>query len=70
PNLNLLGTRQPEVYGTTTLADIESACQAHAEKSRHEVAFFQSNHEGEMIDALHDARGRHDGVILNAGAYT
>lgn len=70
PNLKLLGTRQPEVYGTTTLADIESACQAHAEKSGHEVAFIQSNHEGEMIDALHDARGRHDGVVLNAGAYT
>ena len=70
PNLNLLGTRQPEVYGTTTLTDIESACQVHAKKSGHELAFVQSNHEGEMIDALHDARGRHNGVILNAGAYT
>ncbi len=70
PNLNLLGTRQPEVYGSTTLADIEDMCRRHAESSGVSVAFLQSNHEGQLVDALHDARGTHDGVVLNAGAYT
>lgn len=70
PNLNLLGTRQPEVYGTTTLPDIEEMCRAHARAVGVRVAFDQSNHEGALIDALHAARGSHDGVILNAGAYT
>lgn len=70
PNLNLLGTRQPEVYGTTTLADIEADCAAHAPAHGVNVVFQQSNHEGELIDALHAARGVHAGVILNAGAYT
>lgn len=70
PNLNLLGTRQPEVYGTTTLQDIEAACAAKAEALAISVSFAQSNHEGALIDALHAAKGTHDGVILNAGAYT
>jgi len=70
PNLNLLGTRQPEVYGTTTLQDIENLCVKHAVALGVSVVFRQSNHEGELIDALHAARGTHDGVILNAGAYT
>ncbi len=70
PNLNLLGTRQPEVYGTTTLQDIEAACAAKAEALGISVSFAQSNHEGALIDALHAAKGTHDGVILNAGAYT
>ncbi|GGB11538.1 type II 3-dehydroquinate dehydratase [Allosediminivita pacifica] len=70
PNLNLLGTRQPEVYGSTTLADIEEMCRSHAESSGVSVTFLQSNHEGQLVDALHDARGTHDGVVLNAGAYT
>ena len=70
PNLNLLGTRQPEVYGSTTLADIEDMCRRHAERCGVSVAFLQSNHEGQLVDALHDARGTHDGVVLNAGAYT
>ena len=70
PNLNLLGTRQPEVYGTTTLADIEAMCRASAEDMGVKVAFLQDNTEGTLIDALHAARGVHDGVILNAGAYT
>lgn len=68
PNLNLLGTRQPEVYGRTTLADVESLCRDHAPDV--ELSFMQSNHEGALIDALHAARGVQDGVILNAGAYT
>ncbi len=70
PNLNLLGTRQPEVYGSTTLADIEALCEARAKKLGIDIAFAQSNHEGALVDMLHAARGVHDGVILNAGAYT
>lgn len=70
PNLNLLGTRQPEVYGTTTLSDIEDACARHAKALGVEVSFMQSNHEGQLIDAIHAARGTYDGIILNAGAYT
>ncbi len=70
PNLNLLGTRQPEVYGSTTLADIEAMCLAHGEAIDLKVSFAQSNHEGALVDAIHAARGAHDGIILNAGAYT
>ncbi len=70
PNLNLLGTRQPEIYGRTTLADIEEMCRTYARAIDVEVAFDQSNHEGDLVDALHAARGTHHGVILNAGAYT
>ena len=70
PNLNLLGTRQPEVYGSTTLKDIEAMCMSSAEQLMVDVAFLQSNHEGVLIDAIHAARGVHDGIILNAGAYT
>lgn len=70
PNLNLLGLRQPEIYGTTTLADIEAMCRAHVDAQDVQIEFMQSNHEGALIDALHDARGKIDGVILNAGALT
>lgn len=70
PNLNLLGTRQPEVYGPTTLKDIENICIAQAQKLDVAMTFMQSNHEGALIDALHAARGVQHGVILNAGAYT
>ena len=70
PNLNLLGTRQPKVYGTTTLADIEEMCRTYAQAIDVTVVFDQSNHEGDLVDALHAAKGTHDGVILNAGAYT
>jgi len=70
PNLNLLGTRQPEVYGTTTLADIETMCQQKADKLGVSVACHQSNHEGALIDWIHAARGVFDGIIINAGAYT
>mgnify|MGYP000040963685 FL=1 len=70
PNLNLLGTRQPEVYGPTTLADIEALCAAKADTLGINVVFAQSNHEGELVDMLHAARGVHHGIILNAGAYT
>lgn len=70
PNLNLLGTRQPEVYGPTTLADIEGMCIKHAELLDVDIVFEQSNHEGALVDAIHAARGTHAGIILNAGAYT
>jgi len=70
PNLNLLGTRQPEVYGSATLADIEALCHERAKALGIDVVFAQSNHEGELIDMLHGARSVHAGVILNAGAFT
>lgn len=70
PNLNLLGTREPEVYGTTTLADINAACARLAARCDVGVRAVQSNHEGALVDALHDARSWAAGVVINAGAYT
>ncbi|OAN71475.1 type II 3-dehydroquinate dehydratase [Sulfitobacter sp. EhC04] len=70
PNLNLLGTRQPEVYGATTLADIEKICTDAAAALGLDLSFVQSNHEGALIDAIHAAKGVHGGIVLNAGAYT
>ena len=69
-NLNLLGTRQPEVYGTTTLSDIEQMCRTKAEALSLSLAFEQSNSEGQLVDMIHAAKDMHDGIILNAGAYT
>ena len=70
PNLNLLGTRQPEVYGDATLDWIESRCRREADELGLEIDFRQSNHEGVLIDHVHAARGAHQGIVLNAGAYT
>ncbi len=70
PNLNLLGTRQPEVYGKTTLAEIEAMCVTAAADAGGKAACIQSNQEGVLVDAIHNARGKHDGIVLNAGAYT
>lgn len=70
PNLNLLGQRQPEIYGHVTLAEIEARCTEAAARHGLALAFHQENGEGQLIDHIHAARGRHDGIILNAGAYT
>ncbi|MBG6084172.1 type II 3-dehydroquinate dehydratase [Zhihengliuella flava] len=70
PNLNLLGTREPEIYGHESLADVEQLCRTEAAQHGFDVAFEQSNHEGALIDALHNARGVHAGVVFNPGAYT
>ena len=70
PNLNLLGTRQPEVYGRVTLEDINTLCATEASRHGYTVDCLQSNHEGALIDAIHAARGLHAGIVLNAGAYT
>ncbi|MEM7075353.1 MAG: type II 3-dehydroquinate dehydratase [Pseudomonadota bacterium] len=70
PNLNLLGTRQTEIYGSTTLADIETMVSAEADTLGVSVTCAQDNSEGGLVDRIHAARDRHDGLILNAGAYT
>ena len=70
PNLNLLGQRQPEVYGRETLADVERACTALADELGVAVEFRQSNHEGQLIDWIHAARGAAAGIVINPAAYT
>ena len=70
PNLNLLGAREPELYGTMTLADIEARLRAWAEQEDVTLRTVQSNHEGALIDAIHDARSWAAGIVFNAGAYT
>ncbi|MDZ4867542.1 MAG: type II 3-dehydroquinate dehydratase [Alphaproteobacteria bacterium] len=70
PNLNLLGSREPEIYGHTTLADIEAQTRARAGQLGLAVEFRQSNHEGALVDWIQEARTAASGLILNAGAYT
>jgi 3-dehydroquinate dehydratase-2 len=75
PNLNLLGQREPEVYGSATLTDVEALCRAEGERLGFEIEFRQSNHEGELIDWIHDAgrrcaSGELTGAVLNPGAFT
>lgn len=70
PNLNLLGVREPDVYGTVTLADIEREVEAYAAERDAHVDCFQSNHEGALVDKLHEARGAYDGIVYNPGAHT
>lgn len=70
PNLNLLGQRQPEIYGHTTLDDVAASCAALGKDLGLETELKQSNHEGEIIDAIHAARGTSAGIIINAGAFT
>jgi 3-dehydroquinate dehydratase-2 len=70
PNLNLLGTREPEVYGATTLAEIDAGLLAQAKEQGAELRAFQSNHEGGLIDRIHEARGREHGILINPGGFT
>jgi 3-dehydroquinate dehydratase-2 len=70
PNLNLLGKRQPEIYGHETLADVEARMREKAQRLGLEIAFFQSNHEGEIVDRIHEAREKAAGIIINPAAYT
>lgn len=70
PNLNLLGTREPEIYGTDTLDDIRVVTERTATQLGCTVDFRQSNHEGVLVDWIHEARGMAAGIIINAGAYT
>ena len=70
PNLNLLGTREPALYGRESLADVEQGLRGVARELGAELEFAQRNGEGELIDLIHSLRGRIDGVVINAGAYT
>jgi 3-dehydroquinate dehydratase-2 len=70
PNLNLLGSREPEVYGKSSLGDIEAMVSERAAEMGVDVSFSQSNHEGVIIDALHAASGTYDAVVFNPGAFT
>lgn len=70
PNLNLLGVRKPEVYGRTTLADIEASLKEQAQQLGLEIVFMQSNHEGDLVDAIQQARVQGAGIIINPAAYT
>jgi 3-dehydroquinate dehydratase-2 len=70
PNLNLLGDREPEVYGTTTLDEIVTIAREAAERRGHDLEHFQSNHEGALIDTIHAARGRCAAIVFNPGAFT
>lgn len=70
PNLNLLGTREPSIYGSTTLDDVHAMCISHGETLGLSIECAQFNGEGELVTAIQNTRGQHDGLILNAGAYT
>ena len=70
PNLNLLGTREKEKYGQSSLEDIRNKCESHAKKIDLEVEFKQSNVEGEIVNFIQETRKKHNGIIINAGGYT
>ena len=70
PNLNLLGQREPGIYGRSSLADIQAALTREAEQESVQLDCFQSNFEGALVDRIHQAMGRCDGILINAGAYT
>ncbi len=70
PNLNLLGVREPSIYGAVTLPEINEQLSALATQQQSKVELFQSNHEGAIVDAIHNALGVHDGILINAAAYT
>ncbi len=70
PNLNMLGTREPQVYGTTTLKDIENILKEKAQSLNIEIEFFQSNHEGDIVDKICNTKNSFSGIIINPAAYT
>ena len=70
PNLNLIGTREPELYGSATLADIERSVRAQGKEAGLEIDWHQTNHEGEFVDLVQGLRGRTDGALVNGGAFT
>ena len=70
PNLNLLGVREPHIYGTTTLAEIKQACEREAAALGFAISFHQSNHEGELVDLIQSARASADAIIINPGGYS
>jgi 3-dehydroquinate dehydratase-2 len=70
PNLNLLGVREPHIYGTTTLAQVQESCEAHAKSLGLTLSFHQSNHEGEIVDWIQQARQSADAIIINPAAYS
>ncbi len=70
PNLNLLGTREPETYGSQTLADVEALCKSHAETKGMSLESFQSNHEGVLVDTIQQSKGVYTHIVMNPGAYT
>ena len=70
PNLNLLGTRQPEIYGTETIVDIETLCRDTCQTHGFDLMFHQSNHEGQIVEWIHEARTQACGIVINPAAYT
>ena len=70
PNLNMLGKRQPQIYGRETLSDVETNCRAEAQRLGLAIEFAQSNHEGVLVDLIQDAREKNSAIVINAGAYT
>jgi 3-dehydroquinate dehydratase-2 len=70
PNLNLLGTREPGVYGSQTLDEVNAELESRAQALGAAISCFQSNHEGALVDRIHEGRGSVDGILINAGAYT
>lgn len=70
PNLNMLGIREPEIYGSKTYADLCSMISDYCEEKQIEVQFYQSNHEGCLVDKIQEAYGKADGIVINPGAYT
>lgn len=70
PNMNMLGLREPEIYGSTTYKDLLAMIRTHADELGVEVEFFQSNHEGDIVDAIQKTFGKKDGIVINPAAYT
>lgn len=70
PNLNMLGIREPDIYGKNTYQDLLELIRTKADEMGIEVSFYQSNHEGDLVDCIQDAYGRIDGIVINPGAYT